>query len=225
MAIFMEKKTKKHSKNSSIPPSQSDEDNTSSNQKNTSKKKQTITQANNSRTVETVHAIPIESCPHCCEDLSKVACNCIERRTIIDILFEKQVEHFDAEIKECPSCESTVTAEFPDGIAGPLQYGNGIKAYVVNLMVAQMISVSRAAKLLASMIGKLLSEATLLSYIMRLHLLLEPWEIQAKEELLNSACINTDETSFRVNKSNQWLHVYASGAITLNVADQFSALL
>lgn len=217
MAIFMEKNTKKTSKNSSIPSSQSDVDNSSSEQKKTSKKRQIVTQANNSRTVETVHLIPMDSCFHCGEDLSDIECKCIERRTVIDIIFEKNVEHFDAEIKECPSCDTTVSGEFPVGVAGPLQYGIGIKAYVINLMVAQMISVGRTAKLLASMIGKMLSEATLLSYILKLHLLLEPWEAQAKKQLLTSPCINTDETSFRVNKRNYWMHVYASGDVTLKL--------
>ena len=215
MAIFMEKNTKKTSKNSGIPPSQSDEDNSSPNQSKKTKNRQTVTQASNSRTVETVNLLPVDSCAQCGEDLSDIQCNCIERRTVIDIIFEKNIEHFDSEIKECPSCDATVSADFPDNVAGPLQYGNGIKAYVVNLMVAQMISVGRAAKLLSAMIGKILSEATLLSYIMKLHLLLEPWELQTKAQLLNSACINTDETSFRVNKKNHWLHVYSSGEITL----------
>ena len=52
-------------------------------------------------------------------------------------------------------------------------------------------------------------------YIMKLHRLLEPWETAVKAQLMNSACIHTDETSFRVNKQKHWIHVYASGDITL----------
>ena len=79
----------------------------------------------------------------------------------------------------------------------------------------QMMSLSRVSKMLATMIGQLISEATLLSYIMRLHLALESWETTAKREILSAACINTDETSLRVDKKNHWIHVLSAGDITL----------
>ena len=43
--------------------------------------------------------------------------------TKIDIVFEKVVEHIDAEIKQCPNCEATVKGRFPDDMPGKLQYG------------------------------------------------------------------------------------------------------
>ena len=165
LAVFMEKKTKKTTKNSSIPPSQTDEDNTSSSNRNNSKTRQTVTMADNTRTVETTQTLRVETCSVCGEDLSDANCACLERRTKIDIIFEATVEHYDAEIKTCPACKATVKADFPDDIAGPIQYGHGIKAYVLNLIVAQMVSLKRTAKLLSSMLGRLLSDATLLSYI------------------------------------------------------------
>ena len=55
-----------------------------------------------------------------------------ERRTKIDIIFEKVVSHVDAEIKVCPRCEMQNKGRFPEDMKGPLQYGPGIKGYVVN---------------------------------------------------------------------------------------------
>lgn len=49
--------------------------------------------AGNTRTVETVTVIPVLACDRCGKDLSGFACECIERRTKIDIIFEKTVEH------------------------------------------------------------------------------------------------------------------------------------
>jgi transposase len=43
----------------------------------------------------------------CGTNLEQVACT-HERRTKIDIVFEKVVEHIDAEIKQCPACQRTV---------------------------------------------------------------------------------------------------------------------
>ena len=77
-------------------------------------------------------------------DLSDTPCKHHERRTKIDIVFEKVVEHYDSEVKECSGCDSTVKGTFPEDMPGPLQYGNGIKSYIINLLVAQMISMNRA---------------------------------------------------------------------------------
>ena len=96
-------------------------------------------------------------------------------------------------------------AEFPKDMPGPLQYGNGIKAYVIQLIVAQMVSFNRVVEMLSALIGRVLSESTLLGYVMRLHLALESWEKNATIELMTAPCFHTDETSMRVNKQNYWI--------------------
>lgn len=60
---------------------------------------------------------------------------------------KKTSEHFDAEIKQCPRCHETTKAEFPEGIHGKLQYGNGLKAFVIHLMISQMVAVNRVKKI------------------------------------------------------------------------------
>ena len=49
---------------------------------------------------------------------------------------------------------------------GPLQYGAGIKSYMINLLIAQMVSLKRVQQMLGTLIGQLLSEATILKYVM-----------------------------------------------------------
>jgi transposase len=218
-SIFLEKQTKKTSKNSNIPPSQTQKDESSiiDSKTNGKGKSEKMTTAANTRTVESVEVIPVEYCDCCGEDLSKSQCKAHERRTRIDIIFEKTVEHKDAEIKECPNCFKLVKAVFPSDLKGPLQYGNGIKAYVIQLLTAQMISLNRAQKMLATLIGKMISEATMLGYIMLLFFALERWEESAKTDLLKLPCINVDETSLRVDKKNYWIHSYSGHDITLKL--------
>lgn len=88
---------------------------------------------------------------------------------------------------------------------GPLQYGNGLKAYIISLLVCQMISLNRVQKMVKSLIGEILSEASLLKFVLRLHLALAQWE----------STMNVDETFLRVDKKNHWIHVYSAGDITL----------
>ena len=130
-----------------------------------------------------------------------------ERRTLVDIVFEKVVRHADAEIKHCPRCHTETRARFPAEMPGPLQYGPGIKAYVVHLLIAQMLSLKRVAQSMHALIGQLLSEATLLGYIAQLHHALAEWERQAIERLLAQPAMHVDETSLRVDRKNHWIHV------------------
>lgn len=216
-AIFLEKKTNKTSRNSSKPSSQTDKDessldDTGSNGKGKTERKQS---AYNSRTIETTTVSIVNTCDICGEDLSGTACCKHERRTKIDIIFEKVVENVDAEIKICPSCSATVKGSFPADMHGPLQYGNGLKAYAINLLICQMVALSRVQKCVTAMIGQTISEATLLKFVIRLHKALANWENDAINQLTQRPAINVDETSLRVDKNNHWIHVYAAGDVTL----------
>ena len=217
LSIFLEKTTKKDNKNSSIPSSQTEKDESSlGHQGNNGKgKNENDTRAKNTRVRENVSISTVNFCDICAEDLTDVLCTHHERRTKIDIVFEKVVEHVDAEVKQCPACEATVKGKFPADMHGPLQYGDGLKAFVINLLVCQMVALNRAQKLVKSMIGEVISEATLLKFVLRLYQALEAWELDAIEQILKAPAINVDETSLRVDKKNHWLHVYSAGDITL----------
>ena len=145
MAVFMERHTAKDSRNSSLPSSQTAKDDTAATQPgaNGKGKAQNDVLSGNTRTVETVQVAPVDQCGACGEDLSETPCQGHERRTRIDIIFEKVVSHVDAEIKQCPRCRAQTKGQFPADMPGPLQYGPGIRAYVLNLLVAQMLSLKR----------------------------------------------------------------------------------
>jgi len=217
LAIFLERTTKKDTTNSSKPSSQTDKDasalgHSGSNGKGKHENQAT---AQNSRTVETVTLSKAQTCDVCGEDLTGVPCTHHERRTQIDMVFEKGVEPVDAEIKQCPTCSATVKGRFPADMHGPLQYGDGFKALVINLLICQMVALNRVQKLLTAMMAGVIAEASLLKFVRRCHQALETWEYQATEQLLQAPVIHVDETSLRVDRLNHWLPVYASGHITL----------
>ena len=114
-----------------------------------------------------------------------------------------------------PRCNKQNKGRFPEEMFGPLQYGQGIKGYVVNLLLAQMISLKRVQKMIQTLIGRVLSEASILKYVMQLHHALEKWEQSAIERLLQMPAIHVDETSLRVDRKNHWIHVCSAGDITL----------
>ena len=219
LSIFLERTTRKNNKNSSIPSSQTGKDDSGlDNQGSNGKgKSENNSVADNMRTVETITISKVDTCNTCGEDLRDIAPDKYERRTKIDIIFEKVVDHMDAEIKECPKCHCRTKGDFPEDRAGALQYGNGIKAYIINLVVCQMVAFGRVQKLIKSMIGTTISEASILKFVLRLYQALEEWESQATEQLLRAPVINVDETSLRVHKKNHWIHVYSSGGLTLKL--------
>ena len=216
MAVFMEKRTTKNSRNSGLPPSQTDKDDSAPQAGAKAKGRgQEHTRCENTRTVETLEVIPVTACEACGEDLSRLPTDRYERRTRIDIVFEKVVSHVDAEIKQCPHCGTQSKGTFPREMAGPLQYGPGIRAYVLNLLLAQMLSLKRVQQSLHTLIDRLLSEATILQYVMHLHQALAAWEQAAIEQILSQPTLHVDETSLRVDRKNHWIHVYSSGDLTL----------
>jgi transposase len=80
-----------------------------------------------------------------------------------------------------------------------------------------MISLNRVQKLIKTLTGRIIAEASLLQFVLRLHSALEQWESDAIEQLLKSPAMNVDETSLRVDKKNHWIHVYSAGDITLKL--------
>jgi transposase len=216
IAVLMEKKTKKNNRNSSKPSSQTGKDKTSTQYGTNGKgKEQNGVLSENTRTVETTQVAKVKNCEFCGEALDDTPATGHERRTKIDIIFEKVVSHVDAEIKVCPRCKMQNKGCFPQEMSGPLQYGPGIKGYVVNLLVAQMISLKRVQKMIQTLIGRVLSEASILKYVMQLHHALEVWEQSAIDRLLKMPTIHVDETSLRVDRKNHWIHVSSAGDITL----------
>lgn len=216
IAVFMEKQTKKDNRNSSIPSSQTNKDETSTQPGANGKgKKPNGERSGNTRSVETTQVAKVEDCRCCGEDLADTPALGHERRTRIDIVFEKVVSHVDAEIKVCPRCDTQNKGCFPADMPGPLQYGPGIKSYVVNLLIAQMVALKRVQQSVQTLIGQALSEATILKYVIQLHQALQTWEQSAIDQLLQMPAMHVDETSLRVNRKNHWIHVYSAGDITL----------
>ncbi len=218
LSVFLEKKTRKNSKNSSLSSSQTEKDETSTTDTTSNGKGKKVSgKVGNTRVKEIVTAAKVETCDCCGSVLDKTPCQNYERRTKIDIVFEKVVEHVDAEIKQCPNCEATVKGRFPDDMPGKLQYGNGLKAFAVHLIISQMIALNRVQKQISAMIGTVISEASLLKFVFRLHQALEEWEMEAVESLLQAPSMHVEETSFRVEGKNHWIHVYSSGGTTLKL--------
>ena len=214
IAVLLERTTRKTSGNSSLPPSQMEDGDKTARRGGKGAKPNPQT-GDNLRKTTVEETVAVEACDACGADLSGIDPVDRERRVLYDIVFEVVERRVDAEIKECPECRARTRGRFPDDMPGPLQYGIGLQAFVVNLLVAHMLSLRRAVALVQAISGLRLSEATCLGYVRRLRDALGPWEEAAVAHLLERPALHADETGFRVDGKTQWLHVPADGSLTL----------
>lgn len=217
MVVFMEKTTRKTSANSSLPPSQTHRDETARRGRTDSGTgaRASLQTGGSMRRTTVEETVTVETCDACGADLAGVDPLGRERRILYDIVFEVVERRVDAEVRQCPNCRTRTKGRFPDTMPGPRQYGIGLQAFIINLLVAHMLSLRRAVALVQAISGLRLSEATCLGYVRRLHDALEPWERAAIVHLLQRPALHADETGFRVDGRTQWLHVVTDGSLTL----------
>ena len=87
--------------------------------------------------------------------------------------------HVDTEVRKCQCYKHINKGQVPTDLAVPVQYRPGIKAYILNLLITQMASQNCVQKLLKTLIGRFISEAVMLKFILQLHVALEAWEKNA----------------------------------------------
>ncbi len=216
ITVLLERTTRKGSRNSSLPPSQTDRDETARRAGSSGKGAKPNPQTgDNLRKTTVEETVAVEACDTCGADLSGVDPVDRERRVLHDIVFEVVERRVEAEVKECPDCRARTKGRFPDDMPGPLQYGAGLQAFVINLPGAHMLSLRRAVSLVQAISGLRLSEATCLGCVRRLHDALASWERAAIAQLLERPALHADETGFRVDGRTRWLHVVTDGSLTL----------
>jgi transposase len=210
------KETPKNSSNSGLPPSRNNGSN--GNRKKSSGDRADLGQAaSNVQHTETSETTTPETCSKCDEDLAGVKVIGTDERQKIDIFYEVVTHTVIAEVKVCPNCGKSNKGSFPEGMDGKVQYGDTVKAMVINFMCVQMMSLQRLQEHMMSIIGRSLSQAIMLKYLLQFSVSLKKWEEEQITALYNCKFIHCDETSVRINKINWWVHSYSSSDITLKL--------
>ena len=108
IAVFLEKKTKKTSKNSNIPPSQTGKDETKKSprkNRDTNAARNLIT-GENFETVTVEEIATVEAGDSCGTDLSDIEPSAREQRVLLDIKFTVEEVKVAADINDCPKCHA-----------------------------------------------------------------------------------------------------------------------
>jgi len=157
----------------------------------------------------------VNECSNCHTCLEDKEAKDSERRQTFDIppVRLHSTEH-RAEKKTCPKCGHINTADFPEDVTQPVQYGSRLRAFAVYLHDYQLIPYDRSCELLSDVYGCEISPATLIRAENECFEGLEEFENSIKDALLQSPVIHCDETGLKIIGMRNWLHVACTANMT-----------
>jgi transposase len=157
----------------------------------------------------------LSRCPLCGCSLKHISAHGHERRQVFDVVPAKRhVIEYQAEIKQCPYCQRSVKAAFPEGVEHPVQYGAQLEALVSYYSQYQLLPYQRIQELFQDVMNVPLSQGSIATKLDRSYGQLEGFEANIKAQLIASPVVNFDESGMRVNNAGHWLHVASTSTLT-----------
>jgi transposase len=128
-----------------------------------------------------------------------------DKRQVIDIETNIIITEYRAQILE-DSHGKRYTADFPENVTRPVQYGPKTKATSVYMSQFQLIPYLRIEDYFQEQMGLSLSAGSLFNFNQEAYDLLALFEQITKQNLINGSRINADETGININGKRVWLH-------------------
>jgi transposase len=154
-------------------------------------------------------------CRGCGEDLSGAPEVGREHRQVFDIppssvrVIEHQI------VRRRCACGTATSANAPEGVTAPVQYGPRITAIIVYLYVGQFLSKKRTAAALAELFGTPVPEGTVATMTTRAANGLGGFLEWVRTSLAAAPVVNFDETGLRVAGRLRWVHSASTGKYSL----------
>lgn len=216
----LEEVTKRHSGNSSMPPS--------SDKPWRSPKKRSLREKTDnpkggqlghqgrggklSDTPDDTVEFSASCCPHCNHDLSGVVVIETQVKQLVEVPpIKPVVTQYELHTKCCPKCNARVKAEARTcPIYHQMEFGPRLKAFCVYLSSYQLLPCKRTTELLWGMLGVSVSTGSLDNFRKLAARLLLPFEGELKKTIQAAAAAFFDETGLRVDGERLWGHTAAT---------------
>ena len=128
-----------------------------------------------------------------------------ESRQVIDVDISRFVTEYRAEIIE-DRHGRRYTAAFPEKVARPVQYGDGIKAHAVYLSQYQLLPYNRIEEYFADRFGVPLSAGSIFNFNQDAGRRLGDFDRWVKAQLHCAPVLHADETGINIGGKRHWLH-------------------
>jgi transposase len=219
----LEKKPKKTSKNSSLPPARGFKAEIKSQEENSEGKRiGSLGREGGGRVLsenpDQIIQATLTNCRECGKDVTQSTQVLMERYDKIDIPpIRPTVTRVERYGCKCPNCGQQQIAEIPVGMEAGSPYGNRIAALVTTMRYSHGISYNRMQKMLKEIFSLEISEGAIANLFTRVKGQLTA-ELDGILELIRSSrMVCSDETSARVNGKNQWEWVFQNEHVCFHI--------
>jgi transposase len=156
-------------------------------------------------------------CGGCAADLAGAPEFCRQRRQVVELPPppKAKVTEYRLISLVCPCCAMVTAGQAPDGVAGRVQYGPGVKARLVYLRAAQFLPFGRAAATMADLCRLRPSTGTIATVIGEAAARLEPFLDRVRLLLRAAPVLGADETPAWVDGGWKYVHVACTEKLTL----------
>jgi len=158
-----------------------------------------------------------EACDGCGEDLSDAeVVEGGETRQVFDIPEElalEVIEHL-AQQRRCARCGRVSAGRFPAGVTAPAEYGPGLRALGVYLIVFQHVPYERACGLLRDLMHAEISTGTLSAWVDKAAAGLTEFDERLRCLLTEQPVAHFDETGLRIAARLGWVHSASTETLT-----------
>jgi transposase len=156
------------------------------------------------------------SCGGCRRGLAGALVVGVARRQVFDVpVVRALVTEHRLLTCRCAGCGAVTTGTAPPAVAAPVQYGPGLAATAVYLMVGHHLPVERAAQILADLLGVEVSGGYLAGLLPRTALRLAGFAERVGRVIAAAPVVHFDESGVRVDGRNRWVHVACTATATL----------
>ena len=220
---LQQKRPKKTSKNSSLPPAKGFKAEVKSEEQGSGQQRAgSLGRAGGGRPLSDNPAQIIEStvktCQDCGTEITRSEQQLMERYDKIDlppiVPIVTRVERYGC---RCPQCGVPQLAAVPAGLEPGSPFGNRIAALVTTMRYSHGISYGRMHQMLGEVFGLAMSQGAIANLLSRVKAQLQS-EVDGILEVLRSArLVGSDETSARVNGKNQWEWVFQNEQVCFHL--------
>lgn len=138
-----------------------------------------------------------------------------ERRQVFDLPKPRlEITEYQIHKATCPECGRNTRGNTPEGVNAPVQYGNGVKSYMVLLGTHFNVPFKKVQLLFGDLFGYPINESTAFTAGYQCYERLAKTDDIIKARVTDSPTVHADETGVRVAGKLSWMHTATSATYT-----------